>query len=640
NIMQSPKTWIAYVNKNQIKWQDDLFDFEKAVDSVITFTAPIVNSGGALKAFTIDGLPNWMTADITSGTIAPNSVQNIVFTIPAGGSIGEYSADVSVNTDFNYAEILQVNLKVKGVVPTWTVNPSDFQYSMNIFGQMKIDHVIATNPENKIAAFSNGVICGVANLQYLPAYDRYEVFLNVYSNNVTGDSIKFNIYDAASGLTFVKVTPSLMFVENYIAGTVSNPITFFANTEIKLNIPLNLGWTWFSLPLKSSNLRTGNLLMSSVSSTTGDVVISNSDYDQFDSGLGWLGNISQSAGFFNNQSYKMKKTNLDTLIHIGERINPDSLIAKINVQPGWNWIGYVSTKNVAVNEALGNYNAVTGDLIKSQYEFAYYDNLIGWTGNLTYMKPTMGYMLKSTSTSSFNYPQSSYLGRYSGTNDENLHGQKVAQNIFPFSPEKFDNTMSAIFTGNVCNDALDRGNVLLGAFDRSHQLRGYAYPIKNTSNNTYNFYLTTYSNLDGEELNLKYINSIDGSVAPTNHVMTFTTNALLGLPNSPVIANVADSIACNFVYETTAINNLGNTINSNVFPNPFTNNLNLSFSNSVSCNVELIDVLGKIVYSSTIKNKKDFVLNLEETKSSIAVGMYYIRLTGDINKQIKVVKTK
>lgn len=640
NIMQSPKTWIAYVNKNQIKWQDDLFDFEKAVDSVITFTAPIVNSGGALKAFTIDGLPNWMTADITSGTIAPNSVQNIVFTIPAGGSIGEYSADVSVNTDFNYAEILQVNLKVKGVVPTWTVNPSDFQYSMNIFGQMKIDQVIATNPENKIAAFSNGVICGVANLQYLPAYDRYEVFLNVYSNNVTGDSIKFNIYDAASGLTFVKVTPSLMFVENYIAGTVSNPITFFANTEIKLNIPLNLGWTWFSLPLKSSNLRTGNLLMSSVSSTTGDVVISNSDYDQFDSGLGWLGNISQSAGFFNNQSYKMKKTNLDTLIHIGERINPDSLIAKINVQPGWNWIGYVSTKNVAVNEALGNYNAVTGDLIKSQYEFAYYDNLIGWTGNLTYMKPTMGYMLKSTSTSSFNYPQSAYLGRYSGTNDENLHGQKVAQNIFPFSPEKFDNTMSAIFTGNVCNDVLDRGNVLLGAFDRSHQLRGYAYPIKNTSNNTYNFYLTTYSNLDGEELNLKYINSIDGSVAPTNHVMTFTTNALLGLPNSPVIANVADSIACNFVYETTGINNLGNTINSNVFPNPFTNNLNLSFSNSVSCNVELIDVLGKIVYSSTIKNKKDFVLNLEETKSSIAVGMYYIRLTGDINKQIKVVKTK
>jgi len=29
NKMQSPKTWIAYINKNQVKWQDDQYDFEK-----------------------------------------------------------------------------------------------------------------------------------------------------------------------------------------------------------------------------------------------------------------------------------------------------------------------------------------------------------------------------------------------------------------------------------------------------------------------------------------------------------------------------------------------------------------------------------------------------------------------------------
>ena len=634
NKMQSPKTWIAYVNKNQVKWQDDMFDFEKTVDSVITFTAPIINTGGALKAFTIDGLPSWMTANITSGVVAPNSVQNVVFTIAAGGTIGDFSADVSVTTDFNYAEILQINLKVKGVSPTWVVNPANFQYSMNIFGQLKIDNVIATNLENKIAAFSNGVICGVANLQYLPAYDRYEVFLNVYSNSITGDSINFNIYDAASGLTFVKVTPNLMFVENDVIGTVTNPITFIANTEIEIKIPLNNGWTWFSLPLRSTKLATSNLLMSNLNSTTGDVVLSNSSFDQYDSGLSWLGNISQGAGFFNNQSYKIKSANTDTLVHIGTRISPDSSIATINVQAGWNWIGYVSTKNTSISEALGNYNAATGDLIKSQYEFAYYDNLMGWTGSLTNMKPAMGYMLKSASASTFNYPLSTYIGRM--TNPQNVSSN---QTLFPFTPEAYDNTMSAIVTGNICNEALDQGNVLLGAFDATNSMRGFAYPIKNTTTNIYNYYLTLYSNTDGDVLNLKYFNTTDGSVLSTNSSLTFTTNALAGLPSAPVVSNVADSVSCKVVNIATALTNSTSSDYVSIYPNPFSDNITLSFSKPSSCKIELVDLLGKVLYSANIKDKKEQAV-IQTGNLNLAAGMYYIRLTGDVNQQIKVVKAK
>lgn len=634
NKMQSPKTWIAYVNKNQVKWQDDMFDFEKTVDSVITFTAPIINTGGALKAFTIDGLPSWMTANITSGVIAPNSVQNVVFTIPAGGTIGDFSADVSVTTDFNYAEILQINLKVKGVSPTWVVNPANFQYSMNIFGQLKIDNVIATNLENKIAAFSNGVICGVANLQYLPAYDRYEVFLNVYSNSITGDSINFNIYDAASGLTFVKVTPNLMFVENDVIGTVTNPITFVANTEIEIKIPLNNGWTWFSLPLRSTKLATSNLLMSNLNSTTGDVVLSNSSFDQYDSGLSWLGNISQGAGFFNNQSYKIKSANTDTLVHIGTRISPDSSIATINVQAGWNWIGYVSTKNTSISEALGNYNAATGDLIKSQYEFAYYDNLMGWTGSLTNMKPAMGYMLKSASASTFNYPLSTYIGRM--TNPQNVSSN---QTLFPFTPEAYDNTMSAIVTGNICNEALDQGNVLLGAFDATNTMRGFAYPIKNTTTNIYNYYLTLYSNTDGDVLNLKYFNTTDGSVLSTNSSLTFTTDALAGLPSAPVVSNVADSVSCKVVNIATSLTNSTSSDYVSIYPNPFSDNLTISFGKPSSCKIELVDLLGKVLYSTNVKDKKEQTV-IQTGNLNLSAGMYYIRLTGDVNQQIKVVKTK
>ncbi len=639
NKMQSPKTWIAYINKNQVKWQDDEFNFDKTVDSVITFVAPIVNSGGAQKAFTIGGLPSWMTASATSGVIAPNSTKNISFTIPGGQSVGEYNAEVTVTTDFGFDEVLRINEKVHGITPTWTVNTANFQYQMNIFGQLKLDGVIATNVDSKIAAMCNGQVRGVANLQYVQAYDRYEAFLNVYSNNTaTQDSIYFNIFDASTGLTFVTVDSSLKFVDNAVIGTISNPRTFSANTEIARDINLNTGWTWVSFPLKSNKLKNSNWLMTTVNATTGDVSNGLEFYDQYDSGFGWTDNFFTNGGYKNNQSYKIKLAHADTLVHIGARLNPDSLEARISTVPGWNWVGFVASKNLPVNEALSNYNATTGDLIKSQYQFAYYDNLTGWTGSLTNMKPTLGYMLKSSTTSTFSYPLSGFIGARMMQADENIKGQKTTQDVFAFTPEQYSNTMSAIINGNICIDALNNGNVAVGAFDANNNLRGFAYPT--ITNNTHKFYVTLYSNTSGELLNIKYFNTTDGLIMPSDKAITFNADALVGTPTTPINANVNDSLACHIVEVTTGVNELDNTTNMSVYPNPFSDNININFNKAVSAKIELVDMLGKVVYSSSFKNKKEFTLQTEMQKNSISAGMYYIRLTGDVNEQIKVIKTK
>ncbi len=635
NKMQSPKTWIAYINKNQVKWQDDEFTFEKTSDEVMTFTAPIVNTGGALKAFTVGNLPSWMTANVTSGNIAPNTTNNIVFTMPAGTNIGDYTADVSLTTDFGYDEMLRVNLKVKGEAPTWTVNPNNYQYSMNVFAEFKIDNVLNTNTESMIATMLNGNVVGVANLQYVSAYDKYVAYLNVYNNTSTGDSIQFNIYDADNGLTFVNVAPNLMFADNDIKGTPATPITFVANTQIRRNIPLNAGWTWVSFPLETNKLSNANLLMSDVNATTGDLVAGqgNGAFDQYATGLNWLGGISSGAGYKNNQSYKVKVSAIDTIIHIGSRIHPDSAKAMINVNTGWNWIGFVANKNVTVAEAMGNFNATTGDILKSQYEFAYYDNALGWVGSLTYMKPTLGYMLKSASTSTFSYPLSSFL-----TKVANVQENVAIQNVYPFKPEQYNLTMTSIVKGNICNDALEQGNVMLGAFDNTNTLRGFANPIINGTTNTYNYYLTSYSNNDGDVLNLKYFNSTDGSVMPTAQTITFANDAIQGTPSQPVVANVPDSLKCKVVLNTTtSVSELDASINLSVYPNPFNDNLTIRFNKAVSCEVELVDVLGKVVYSSSIKTKKEYSMPIH---ANIAAGVYYLRLTGEVNKQVKLIKTR
>jgi hypothetical protein len=168
NKMQSPKTWIAYVNKNQVLWQGSERSFTKKADEVLTFTTTIVNSGGASKDYHIGGLPTWLSTLSASGTLAPNSSKVLTFTIPAGSAVGQYDASLTLTTDFGYDEILHVSLTVKGDEPTWVVNPSNFEYSMNVFGEIKIDGVLSTNPSTKIAAFINGTLSGVILLTYQP----------------------------------------------------------------------------------------------------------------------------------------------------------------------------------------------------------------------------------------------------------------------------------------------------------------------------------------------------------------------------------------------------------------------------------------------------------------------------------------
>jgi hypothetical protein len=630
NKMQSPKTWIAFVNKNQVLWQDDAMSFTKTSDSVITFSTNILNTGGALKEYSIAGLPSWITTSGTSGTISPNSTKNISFFIPAGTPIGEYFADITLTTDFGYDEVLRISLNVIGEDPNWTFNPANFQYSMNVFGEIQIDGVISTSTSTKIGAFINNTLVGVGNLSYLSAYDRYEVFLNVYNNNITGDSVHFQVYDATTGITFVNVTPHILFVENQVVGTVNSPVTFVANSEVGLNIPLKAGWTWVSLPLSSNKLQHSNLLMADVTNSDNDVIRSINAYDQYASDLGWLGNISSSPQHFqNSQSYKIKMAVADTLPLTGLRIHPDSSAATITIVPGWNWIGYVATKNTSVSSAMSNYSAVTGDILKSQYEFAYYDNLTGWVGSLTTMRPGLGYMLQSTGSSTFHYHPSVFYGNALKLAAGNSDDATKMESYYPFGAENYQSTMSVIAVSNLCNQ-LKTDDVVLAAFDSDNVLRGYASPEYNDHIKDYLYYLTVYSNVSTETLYLKYINLADGAVIPSETSIAFSPDGLLGVPSDPIQAFVANEVSCLFD------NPNGNSGLAHVFPNPFNHSLEVSFNTNVTVTIELTDGLGK-VYTS-VKSIDSSNVKLDLSGMNLPGGVYVLRIRGDVNTTAKIIK--
>ncbi len=94
----------------------------------------------------------------------------------------------------------------------------------------------------------------------------------------------------------------------------------------------------------------------------------------------------------------------------------------IEVNKGWNRIGYVSKINLPLGTAMALYADMgqPGDVIKSQSQFAVLSEDAGgnriWKGTLTFLRVGEGYMLKSGSddTLTFTYPNYLTASRYSG----------------------------------------------------------------------------------------------------------------------------------------------------------------------------------------------------------------------------------
>jgi len=76
----------------------------------------------------------------------------------------------------------------------------------------------------------------------------------------------------------------------------------------------------------------------------------------------------------------------------------------IPVEQGWNWIGYLPQQSMNVDRALGSLNLVTGDVVKSQFEFAQFVEGLGWVGSLEFMNPKMAYQLSAQEAGTLSYP--------------------------------------------------------------------------------------------------------------------------------------------------------------------------------------------------------------------------------------------
>ncbi|MBT4503018.1 MAG: T9SS type A sorting domain-containing protein, partial [Gemmatimonadetes bacterium] len=290
--------------------------------------------------------------------------------------------------------------------PDWgEVVPADFLHSMNITATLSTDGELSDDIYDRVGVFIDDKLHGTANVLFVEPLDgladthAYEVYLTVYGNDASvGKALEFRVWDASACSELGLVLENFDFGINATHGTPTNPATITATSQIIGTLPFPAGWTWFSLNLIADDMST-NVVLGTLAPESQDILRAQRSFSQYVPGAGWVGSLGQLA---NESMYLLNLSRPDTLQVIGYAVDVET--TSIPVEQGWNWIGYLPQQSMAVNRALESLNAQTGDVVKSQFEFAQFVEGLGWMGSLRFMNPRMAYQLSAQEAGTLAYP--------------------------------------------------------------------------------------------------------------------------------------------------------------------------------------------------------------------------------------------
>ena len=432
NAMDEEISWEFYFNKNPVGWvgtdisniiiyEDEEYSATRILENVggssnscYIFDGRDISIDAAIYPDNVNALPAWIDVSPTEGTLTADSQQEITIGLTEGLGFGEYTTTIYAGVNGVGDEDLDVYIRKLCYEPSdWVVDPSDFEFSMNMTAVLYTQPTAVVTDTSAdiydmVGVFVGDELRGVATVEYLPALESlsnfhpYEVFLTIYSNTTQQENLSFKVWDASECTMLGTVLESYSFEINEVLGSLTNPVPLTATAQIVTEIPYTEGWTWASFNTSdtiSSDMLV-NTILGNMNSVDGDIIKSQDGFSIYDPTVGWF---PASFKIDHQQMYKIKLQNLDTLTRVGYAIDVE--LDTIDVNVGWNWIGFTPQESYEVNEALESLGDVlTGDLIKSQSAFAQYLENYGWFGSLIFMSPKNGYLLKSSNEGELLYP--------------------------------------------------------------------------------------------------------------------------------------------------------------------------------------------------------------------------------------------
>ena len=592
NRQSSPVTWSAFVRRNEVSWfaedGSQQLDIQKLADDPMSFDLTILNTGGKQQPFTIENVPNWLTASDLSGTLAPNSSLKITFEIDPDLGTGIYTLDLYLDTDFNFDEKMLINLRVLENAPEWDVDPADFEFSMNMIAILDIGGVISSDELDRVAAFVGDEVRGMVQLEYIESYDLHFAFFSIYSNLPSGENIDLKVWDASTGIVYPDVTPEMSFVSNDIIGSFSNPVIIQTNLTIEQEIPLVEGWNWVSFAVDNPDDIGIPELFEGIQLTDGDYIKYIDAFAQYSSDFGWSGNLTE---VISTNAYKIRVGSPMLLRLQGKALDINNLI--FNLAVGWNWLSYPNQQKSPVNVALGLFDAAPNDVIKDQVSFAIYDDRLGWVGSLTHLKPGNGYMLRSENGGSLKYQHYS-----AGANQLEIQEHEVLHN------SNSEKTISVIVSME--DDDYLEGDILI-AISGNEEVGQVLWTKLGDGRKSY------FISIDDISKRITYILKRNGTKYPlkVSKLPDALSNTLTGSLDDPLILKMV------------GIDNSNRLVQVSPNPSDGTFNLKIKKDDASDIIIQLMDIQGKIIWK---ERRSVSGLYEEEVDIVVAPGLYILRV--------------
>tara|TARA_B100000795_G_scaffold136838_1_gene102177 strand:+ start:2 stop:9028 length:9027 start_codon:yes stop_codon:yes gene_type:complete len=617
NSMSSPVTWSAYINQNQLIWDDQEINKDKIQGESMSFTTTIINHGGTVESFVLSNFPDWLTATPSEGNLSPNSYEIITFVVNENLFIGDYSQDIILTGNNVYGERLELNINVASEAPNYSFNSSNFEYSMSIIGQIQVGEFISRDENDILFVYINDELRGAANPFYIEQSDRYDLFLDVYSNQESSESLEFRVWDASEGRLYSSVNPNDMsFLSNHLIGSPAEPQLFIATNLLRQEIELQQGWNWISYNLEAQDdSELGQMSIPTATleleSNMVEVFRSQDSFMQYLDGYGWIGSMNTIDL---KEMYKVKIDQKDTIVYQGHILDLTDPIYHIEVSEGWNWISYLGLKHISIAEALSSLNPSTNDLIKGKNGFSvYYNDQMGWLGSLSNLSPGNGYMLKSLTEQTLEYPESSLYGSGSFRMDDNQY----ANDYWNINPNKHEHSMSIIAKIDAGMDRVLAIDNVLGAFNGNECVGNISVtPIESESSL---YFLTVYGHQE-DELSFSYYDLAKDKIYKAQNRLTFEPDVLIG--------SIEDPYPIQIDIET---QDAEDYFSLSVYPNPFDVVFELEFYLEKTAQVEihLYDVAGRWVQTIAQASEMNGMQKVLMNGSDISKGLYFIELNID-----------
>ena len=407
NPMVSPVSWVAFVDRNSLKWSEKTLRITDNFDDPQTLKTniDIINESGRRHQYTIESLPDWLTIDKTYGSLNAEEEVRLTLTFDPEMPVGVYNDQIYLIDEEGLAEPLIIEYTVAANPPYDAVDNDKYPLNMSICGQVKLskgnEQIFDTDPNDIVYAMYRNECVGIAHVAFNTQTNQSELYLTVYGNEkMNRKQIHFQLWQASTGKLYdLTSSRNITFAHGYVYGCGSDqPVVLTTTGNETQTIELSAGWNWISTNLNLAATKGAlNTCMTAANQWKDSVVIKNPSERKFstysaakDAFVGTLTNLHFS------QMYMLYTDEGNTVRIAGERLPQDSMKVRLRGDGQWTALPCLFEKPNPITEALAGYYdyATPGDIIKSHTRFATFSADKRWVGDLTAMRPGEGYLFR------------------------------------------------------------------------------------------------------------------------------------------------------------------------------------------------------------------------------------------------------